>query len=1376
MFKKTKILDGFFLCEEFNCSTTTRESDTADSVSTPRHRKASHGKGFGIMNHRGNFIHEDAICEFRVPREEAEVAQRNFLDWGIPKKFHGEHELSKREIFIETEKVKNELISIAMTSDDKKVVYGIVSRTSNFCSKTFIYILDAEKQPKPNCLWQQEGILTEFMLSEDDTELALVNSTGELTVLGIYLAQKGKVIAEEKINTQACCLAFLKLYYGNLLSRPSLEESLDLDAQNVGIRRSEGSHCEVNSNVEARLFAVGGLDGTVTLVWLRPQQAVPSFEEAKSMAFPNKKLGIACDNDPPESLGHFSISQEICCGSGNAISDLALAQFDDIVLLAVAANISKVELYTVKGTHCSHSKTIDLEPMIGTVDLSSNGKFLAAGSLGNSVHFIEIQKEKNGYGLDCWEAWDWEEVSTFTTKETVRCIALSKDGKTLAIGDDSRCVSVYCTKTNAFLHSLRRKDQSKKISLSRKGRYFAVGGLDSQITVYDMQKGLSISSRIKQPKECKSVSMSQDGQRMALANGLNQVLVYCLYTASVLCQFDQPQEVRGLELSDNGKILAVAGTDYCCKLYCVERAIEMEFVFRHTAYISSFSFVHNAHCKKLAIGDWDGFVAVYSTETGTQLQSIQLTNQILSLSMSKDGETLAVAEKNKEAKVYNISKDPVDEVHSFLRESNVLLVSLSPDGRFMAMATKDDQVEILEVGLSKETFSHQKLILALRFTWDSKTLAVAGADNMVTLYSMKTLRPCLCLPHSAQVKGVALSGTGTMVAAVGNLALVYGQPVHTCTVRDRPSFDIAAALLSHHKELRVLVENHPTVVNMKHPHTEKSLLQLAVECGDEDAIEILLSSTAQIGLSKDSEQLSPVSIAVQRNNKEILRQLLLAVLEKRVSNSPGSLETLYDDKITVDDHKSKKSEGKTVFEAIGDAFPDLLLHFLAHLKEEECEQQVLGDLTEAPVRETIHLTCSKRVPFHMWEPYMKKLEQDELHSANVHYTAVKAYRIPIKDFARTIPLGKIAKYAEKTGNLQIFSKSSIVSQIISFKWGIFGRQFEKQFALYIMYVLCTYIWGILASLTQKYSYDELSNQNIGILTLVLSPFVLGGTLWYLLRELNQIREMDTTKKGISKLILIYKYFGHNFWNMMELPTFLLLLVTQLFYYLRLPCLQTSMAVAIIGLTFKVLFFLRAFGSWGIIVRTLGKITHNVGSLFVILVLITVGFTVCFMVLLPGHENFKGAWKAFISVTLLVYGDFSPLEDELNIKKEIVLIIIFECFIAFIIIAFMNVVIANMTDSYEDVRQNAELETRLEVAKIIDELEGLRGFQTYPWLHYLVPVHKELVDEEDEDLHKMEKLMEKALNARDEDLKGRMDRIEKQLHGISSMLENSICSH
>jgi len=193
--------------------------------------------------------------------------------------------------------------------------------------------------------------------------------------------------------------------------------------------------------------------------------------------------------------------------------------------------------------------------------------------------------------------------------------------------------------------------------------------------------------------------------------------------------------------------------------------------------------------------------------------------------------------------------------------------------------------------------------------------------------------------------------------------------------------------------------------------------------------------------------------------------------------------------------------------------------------------------------------------------------------------------------------------------------------------------------------------------------------------------------------------------------------------------------------------------------------------WSLVVRTLLQVILSIRYIFVVLFLVVMGFTCSYLVLVgssfqDGDDDnfFRNPLVASLSTTLFVFGEYGSLESFLLLDDwreggglAMILLVVL---LIIVVLLLLNVVIAKMGDTYAEVRDRAILESRLEIAKIIEELEQSSKKRFFPWLHSLQPVKSHLLEEhETKEVQLIQKLSD--------DFQDKLLEISQRIHDLST---------
>jgi WD40 repeat protein len=134
---------------------------------------------------------------------------------------------------------------------------------------------------------------------------------------------------------------------------------------------------------------------------------------------------------------------------------------------------------------------------------------------------------------------------------------------------------------------------------------------------------------------------------------------------------------------------------------------------------------------------------------------------VISVSVSRDGKTLASGSQDKTIKLWNL--DTGKEIRTLSGHTeDVWSVSFSPDGKTLASGSDDNTIKLWNLDTGKEisTLSgHTKTVNSVSFSPDGKTLASGSDDNTIKLWNLDTGKEIRTLSgHTEDVWSVSFDG------------------------------------------------------------------------------------------------------------------------------------------------------------------------------------------------------------------------------------------------------------------------------------------------------------------------------------------------------------------------------------------------------------------------------------------------------------------------------------------------------------------------------------------------------------------------------------------------------------------------------------------
>ena len=159
----------------------------------------------------------------------------------------------------------------------------------------------------------------------------------------------------------------------------------------------------------------------------------------------------------------------------------------------------------------------------------------------------------------------------------------------------------------------------------------------------------------------------------------------------------------------------------------------------HSNQVLSVSFSPDG--KTLASGSGDKTIKLWDITTGKEIRTLQgHSSSVASVSFSPDGKTLASGSYNNIIKLWDITTGmeiPTLRGHS----EGFWSVSFSPDGKTLASGNDDKTIKLWDIitGTEIRTLQgHSSAVLSVSFSPDGKTLASGSDDNTIKLWDITT--------------------------------------------------------------------------------------------------------------------------------------------------------------------------------------------------------------------------------------------------------------------------------------------------------------------------------------------------------------------------------------------------------------------------------------------------------------------------------------------------------------------------------------------------------------------------------------------------------------------------------------------------------------
>ena len=387
-----------------------------------------------------------------------------------------------------------------------------------------------------------------------------------------------------------------------------------------------------------------------------------------------------------------------------------------------------------------------------------------------------------------------QQLQVWEAPGQVWSLAVSPDGVLLASGGTDDDISLWEAETGRLVRNLEGHTETisefSGLTFSPSGKILASGSYDDTARLWDVKTGESrvmlqghngnVYGVFFTPDERHLVTSSADkrlvlwevesGQPLQVFTGHENYVVGVDFVAS------RPLDETTAAEQGGTALLVSASMDRTLRIWDATSGVPLRVLQGHTAGALGIA-VHapqeaGAGVKVFSSSN-DGTVRRWDSAPLPYQRLVDLPGEARSAAISSDGRITAVGFEDGALRIYALPEGHLLGEQENAHEDKVKRLAFSADGRWLASASFGDTAKLWLVGsdgllTAQQTFSgHTAGLYGLAFSPDSQTLATAGYDGRVGLFTVDREKGQFFDAHEGEIASVVFNQNGTRLLSAG---------------------------------------------------------------------------------------------------------------------------------------------------------------------------------------------------------------------------------------------------------------------------------------------------------------------------------------------------------------------------------------------------------------------------------------------------------------------------------------------------------------------------------------------------------------------------------------------------------------------------------
>lgn len=232
-------------------------------------------------------------------------------------------------------------------------------------------------------------------------------------------------------------------------------------------------------------------------------------------------------------------------------------------------------------------------------------------------------------------------------------------------------------------------------------RYFATGGKDNLIKIWDKTLGKEILTLTEHRDEINSLQYSSNGRYLVSTSDDSTICVWNAYNYSLVSKFHTSGVIRTAIFSPDNKFLVCAGEDSIIRFRDLQTGEVVKQLIQHKGIVTSLAYHPN-------VADWlyscstDSFVYKWEISTGEMIRWYRQQGKVLDVKLSNNGRYMSTISTDSSFTVWDTESNKKwvwGKLHVY-KPGNVSFYaggSFSNDSRYFAYPYKKDSFNVIDL-------------------------------------------------------------------------------------------------------------------------------------------------------------------------------------------------------------------------------------------------------------------------------------------------------------------------------------------------------------------------------------------------------------------------------------------------------------------------------------------------------------------------------------------------------------------------------------------------------------------------------------------------------------------------------------------------------